>query len=63
MYVCLCKNVTEKQICSAVSQGHCSMRALCKELGVAGQCGKCAKDTQQLLRQVQKTAQPMAATA
>jgi bacterioferritin-associated ferredoxin len=59
MYVCLCKNVTEKQICKAVSQGHCSMKALCKELGVAGQCGKCAKDTRQLLRQVQKTTEAM----
>ncbi len=57
MYVCLCKNVTEKQVRCAVSRGHCSMRALCKELGMMGQCGKCAKDTRQLLRQMQQTQQ------
>ncbi len=62
MYVCVCKNVTERQVRCAVSQGHCSMKSLCSELGVMGQCGKCAKHTRELLRQWQHE-RPVATTA
>lgn len=49
MYVCLCKAVTDKQIQQAACEGACSMRCLNK-LGVATQCGKCAKHAKQILR-------------
>ncbi|WP_376707944.1 bacterioferritin-associated ferredoxin [Kangiella sp. TOML190] len=50
MYVCLCKAVTDKQIRQAAQSGCNTMRCLNNELGVATQCGKCAKDARQILR-------------
>ncbi len=52
MYVCICKNVTERQIKKAVCDGNCSMKAL-NQCGMMGSCGKCAKHTLQVLRQTQ----------
>ncbi|GAA0202524.1 MULTISPECIES: (2Fe-2S)-binding protein [Kangiella] len=49
MYVCLCKAVTDKAIKKAACEGACSMRCLNK-MGVATQCGKCARDAKQILR-------------
>ncbi len=50
MYVCLCKAITDTQIRQAVETGCKTMRCLNKELGVATQCGKCAKDARQILK-------------
>ena len=50
MYVCLCKGVSDKEIRRAVSAGHCSLAALRQELGVAAQCGKCARCEREVLR-------------
>ena len=47
MYICICEQVTDKQIKTAIKQGASCMRDLRKELGIAsqcGQCGRCAKD-------------------
>ncbi len=52
MYVCLCKAITDSQIRSAAENGCKTMRCLNKELGVATQCGKCAKDARQILKDV-----------
>lgn len=44
MYVCLCKNITSNQIRNAVETGRAGcLRSLARELGVATQCGKCAR--------------------
>ena len=51
MYVCICKSVTDSQIRNAVSEGACSMRALCQNLGTCTQCGKCAEHVLSELRQ------------
>ncbi|MCZ7563065.1 MAG: (2Fe-2S)-binding protein [Burkholderiales bacterium] len=43
MYVCLCAAVTDRQIREVASQ--CAggdFRTLCRNLGIAQQCGKCA---------------------
>jgi bacterioferritin-associated ferredoxin len=42
MYVCLCKAVTEQQICTAIDEGAVSLQDLQKQLSVATQCGACA---------------------
>ncbi|MCC6915838.1 (2Fe-2S)-binding protein [Nitrosomonas sp.] len=42
MYICLCKGVTDRDICQAVKQGAVRMRDLRSSLGVTGQCGVCA---------------------
>ena len=47
MYICICEQVTDKQITTAIKKGASRMRDLRKELGIAsqcGQCGRCAKD-------------------
>jgi bacterioferritin-associated ferredoxin len=50
MYVCLCKGVTCSAIRSAVAeQGATSLRDLSRDLGVATQCGKCARTARQVL--------------
>ncbi|QSX29489.1 MULTISPECIES: bacterioferritin-associated ferredoxin [Shewanella] len=43
MYVCVCYAITDTQIKDAVSKGDCSLSDVKKRLGVASQCGKCAK--------------------
>nr|WP_235727577.1 hypothetical protein [Kangiella shandongensis] len=45
----MCKAVTDKEIKRAACEGACSMRCLNK-MGVATQCGKCARDAKQILR-------------
>jgi bacterioferritin-associated ferredoxin len=41
MYVCICNNVTEKDIKRAVRDGACSMSCLQQRLAVSTSCGKC----------------------
>lgn len=55
MYVCLCRGITDHQIRDAACAGACSMRCLNKSLGVATQCGKCARQAKQILRDSQMT--------
>jgi bacterioferritin-associated ferredoxin len=50
MYVCLCHAITDKQIKQAVKQGDCSLADVKKRLGVADQCGKCAKMASQIIQ-------------
>ncbi|MGZ8217070.1 (2Fe-2S)-binding protein [Methylomagnum sp.] len=51
MYICICKNVTDGQIRKAVREkGVNNMRALRQELGACDQCGKCAVEARQLIR-------------
>lgn len=50
MYICLCKGVTCGAIRSAVNeQGIANLRDLCRNLGIATQCGKCAHSARQVL--------------
>jgi bacterioferritin-associated ferredoxin len=50
MYICICKNVTDRQIRNAVYEGKVSnLRQLRQCSGVAGQCGKCARDAKELI--------------
>lgn len=49
MYICLCRGITDSQIQSAIKNGAQTLSQLRKNLGVAGQCGKCACSAQELL--------------
>jgi bacterioferritin-associated ferredoxin len=49
MYICLCRGVTDRQIKAAIDDGAQTLSHLRKNLGVAGQCGKCACSAQELL--------------
>ena len=51
MYVCICKQITCGQIRTAASEGVGSVRELKERLGVASQCGKCARCARGILEQ------------
>lgn len=42
MYICICNAVTERHIEEAVEQGARRLRDLRINLGVSGDCGRCA---------------------
>ncbi|GGP78215.1 MULTISPECIES: bacterioferritin-associated ferredoxin [Shewanella] len=50
MYVCLCHAITDSQIKAAVSLGDSSLADVKKRLGVADQCGKCARMANQIIQ-------------
>lgn len=52
MYVCLCHNVTDKDIRQLVhTEGVTTMRELREHLGVATQCGKCSRCAKEVLQE------------
>lgn len=52
MYVCLCQNVTDTEIRRRVRTGEVSsLRELREQLGVATQCGKCARCAKDILQE------------
>ena len=56
MYVCLCKAVTDSQIKEFVNGGAGSFEEVCKQLGVATQCGKCSQLAQNIVEATVKNA-------
>lgn len=51
MYICICKQVTDRQIRQAVYQQDVnSIRELRACLGACDQCGKCVPDARQIIR-------------
>lgn len=50
MYVCVCNAVTERHIGQAVREGAATLRQLRDQLGVAGECGRCATCARDCLR-------------
>ncbi|HZW23036.1 (2Fe-2S)-binding protein [Noviherbaspirillum sp.] len=63
MIVCVCNNVSERQIRRAVDSGHTTMPQLREELGVGTCCGKCHSCAKTVLREYLedgvREAQPM----
>ena len=51
MYICICKTVTDRQIREAATCGTRTMKALRREVGVAGGCGQCADAAKQCLKE------------
>jgi bacterioferritin-associated ferredoxin len=53
MYICICKNVTDRQIRKvAHERGVNNLRQLRECLGACDQCGKCARDAMDIIRDV-----------
>lgn len=51
MYICICKNVTDGQIRRTIREkGVSNLRGLRKELGACDQCGKCAQQARQIIK-------------
>ena len=49
MYVCICNEVTDREIKHATNTGACSMKDLRNSLNVATTCGRCADCAKGLL--------------
>ncbi len=49
MIVCVCNNISDREIRQAVDLGLSSMAELRRDLGVATCCGKCASCARQVL--------------
>jgi bacterioferritin-associated ferredoxin len=52
MYVCICHAVTDRQIIAAAERGITRLADLRKELGVPGNCGRCALCARELVLNV-----------
>ena len=50
MIVCICHNVTDSQIKTAIQQGLNSMPLLSENLSIGTSCGKCKSCTKEILR-------------
>ncbi len=57
MYVCVCQAVTDRQVREAVENGVQSMRGLREHLGVASECGKCARCAHSILKECRECPQ------
>ncbi|TQV85829.1 bacterioferritin-associated ferredoxin [Aliikangiella coralliicola] len=51
MYVCICNAVTDSQIIEAQQNGHTSMSAITKHLGVGNCCGRCVPTAKEILKE------------
>lgn len=51
MYVCICRGVTDNQIKAQVANGATCVKDVCRQLGVAGQCGKCGILAKQIIQE------------
>ncbi|MDQ3260791.1 MAG: (2Fe-2S)-binding protein [Pseudomonadota bacterium] len=51
MYVCICNQVTDREIREAVYGGARCLRDIQQELGVANQCGKCGQMAKCILKE------------
>lgn len=58
MYVCLCKGITDSAIRRAVQSGIQDFRALRQATGLAAQCGRCACNAREVLRNIQQELSP-----
>lgn len=55
MIVCICNNVSDRDIHSAVRDGITTINGLRDELGVSACCGKCRSCAKKILNDVQGT--------
>ena len=51
MYICICEQVTDRQIKTAIDNGAASLRDLRNKLGVASQCGRCGCCAKAMLKE------------
>ncbi|MFP4244298.1 MAG: bacterioferritin-associated ferredoxin [Ectothiorhodospira sp.] len=59
MYVCLCRQVTDHRIREAIAEGADTLEALQDRLGVTLECGQCADQVADLLRETREVQAPV----
>lgn len=52
MIVCVCKRVSDRQIQQLVAEGAGSLRDIRRATGLGTQCGKCACEARQMVREL-----------
>lgn len=58
MYVCLCRQVTDRGIRRAIAEGADTLEALQAKLGVCLECGCCTAQVEALLREARGQRRP-----
>ena len=53
MIVCICNNISDRQINKAIAEGMLNLEVLKRELGVSTTCGSCAEFIRQMLHTAQ----------
>jgi bacterioferritin-associated ferredoxin len=53
MYVCICKQVTDRAIKESVRNGASCLSDVQQKLGVASRCGSCAQLAQEIIQDAQ----------
>ena len=59
MYICMCKAVTDREIRDAVAKGNArSLGCLRDQMGIARECGSCAKQARACVREALSAQSP-----
>ena len=58
MYICICNNVTDKDIANAVEKGCHSLESLQHHTQLGTQCGRCVNEACALLKRLPKATVP-----
>ncbi len=61
MYICICKAVTERQICEAIESGACTRKDISTCLKAGTGCGKCNREIRDLLQRGRSESQGLRA--
>ena len=57
MYVCICRQITDKQIRQRCEEGVATFSELRAELGLASDCGRCGRYAREIIAEVATSAQ------
>ncbi|HLT63985.1 MAG TPA: (2Fe-2S)-binding protein [Pseudohongiella sp.] len=52
MYVCICRQITDKEIRQRCEEGVTTLSELRNELGLASDCGRCGRYARELIAEV-----------
>lgn len=57
MYVCICRQITDKEIRQRCESGATTFSELRNELGLASDCGRCGRYAREIIAEVATAAQ------
>jgi bacterioferritin-associated ferredoxin len=57
MYVCICRQITDKEIRQRCQDGVTSFSDLRSELGLASECGRCGRYAREIIAEVASASQ------
>ena len=60
MYICICENITDRQLRAEVKNGACSLKQARQACGIASCCGACAREAEVIIDEELQAQVPMA---